>query len=88
MAYKLEISKAAKADLAKLDKPILQAVQQRLKTLAENAEQVRHLALKGDLAGLYKLRVYGKYRIIYRLQREKQLIVVVRVGNRSDIYKE
>lgn len=88
MAYKLEISKAAKADLAKLDKPILQAVQQRLKILAENAEQVRHLALKGELAGLYKLRVYGKYRIIYRLQREKQLIVIVRVGNRNDIYKE
>ena len=88
MAYKLEISKAAQADLAKLDKSVLQAVRQRLQTLAENAEQVRHLALKGELAGLYKLRVHGKYRIIYRLHRDIQVIVVVRVGNRSDIYKE
>lgn len=88
MAYKLEIGKAARADLAKLDKPVLQAIQQRLKVLTENAEQVRHLPLKGELAGLYKLRVYGKYRIIYDLQRDKQLIIVVRVGNRNDIYKE
>jgi addiction module RelE/StbE family toxin len=46
------------------------------------------LPLKGKLAGFYKLRVYGKYRIIYDIQRDKELIVVVRVGNRSDIYKE
>lgn len=88
MAYKIEISKAAQADLTKLDKPVLQAIRQRLLSLAENAEQVRHLPLKGKLAGLYKLRVYGKYRIIYDLQRGEQRIVVVRVGNRSDIYKE
>lgn len=88
MAYKLEIGKAAQTDLAKLDKPVLLAIRQRLLVLAENAEQVRHLPLKGKLAGLYKLRVYGKYRIIYQLQREKQLIIIVRVGNRDDIYKE
>jgi addiction module RelE/StbE family toxin len=88
MAYKLEISKAAQTDLAKFDKPVLQAIRQRLMTLAENAEQVRHLALKGVFAGLYKLRVHGKYRIIYSLQREKQLIVIVCIGNRNDIYKE
>jgi mRNA interferase RelE/StbE len=88
MGYKLEIRKAAQADLAKLDKPVLQVIRQRLKSLTENAEQIRHLPLKGKFAGLYKLRVYGKYRIIYELQREKQLIVVVQVGNRDDIYKE
>lgn len=88
MAYKLEIGKVAQAELAKLDRPVLLAIRQRLLTLAENAEQVRHLPLKGPLAGLYKLRVYGKYRIIYDIQRDKQLIVIVRVGNRDDIYKE
>jgi len=64
MAYKLEISKAAQADLAKLDKSVLQVIRQRLLSLAENAEQIRHLPLKGRLAALYKLRVYGKYRIV------------------------
>ncbi len=57
MAYKLEISKVAQADLSRLDKPVLQAIRQRLLSLAENAEQIRHLALQGKLSGLYKLRV-------------------------------
>ena len=42
MTYKLEISKAAQADLAKLDRSVLHAIRQRIMTLAENAEQVRH----------------------------------------------
>jgi mRNA interferase RelE/StbE len=88
MPYKLEISKAAQADLAKLDKPILIAVRNRLNKLAENAEDIKHLSLRGPLAGLYKLRVYDKYRIIYDLQREQQRIVIVRVGKRDEIYKE
>jgi mRNA interferase RelE/StbE len=88
MVYKLEISDTARKDLAKLDKAVLQSVRDRLKKLAENAETLKHLALKGNLAGLYKLRVHGKYRVIYDLQHDKQLIVIVRFGKRSDIYKE
>lgn len=88
MPYKLEISKAAQDDLKKLDKLVLQAVRDRLLKLSETADSIAHLALKGRFSGLYKLRVYGKYRVIYELKREEQVIVIVRVGNRSDIYKE
>jgi mRNA-degrading endonuclease RelE of RelBE toxin-antitoxin system len=78
MAYQLEISKTAQADLARLDKPVLGAVRKRLQRLVEEADEVIHLPLKGQFAGLHKLRVYGKYRIIYDLQRDKRPIVVVR----------
>ena len=88
MTYKLEISKAAQADLEKLDIPVLIAVRNRLNKLAENAEDIKHLPLRGPLAGFYKLRVYDKYRVIYDLQREQQRIVIVRVGKRDEIYKE
>ena len=88
MPYRLEISKAAQRDLAKLDRKVLEAIHKRLIQLIENADETKHLPLKGQFAGLYKLRIYGKYRIIYDLQREKQIIVVVRVGKRDDIYKE
>lgn len=67
MAYRLEISKAAQKDLAKLDKTTLEAIRKRLERLLEEADDLNHLALKGEFAGLYKLRV-GKYRIIYDLQ--------------------
>ena len=88
MAYRLEISKSAQKDLAKLDKPVLAAIRERLERLAETADEITHLPLKGPFQGLYKLRVYGKYRVIYDLQREERRIVVVRVGNRSDVYRE
>lgn len=86
--YQLEISKRAQRDMAKLDKPVLQAIRERLQKLAETADEITHLPLRGQFQGLYKLRVYGKYRVIYDLQRESQRIVIVRVGNRSDVYKE
>ncbi len=88
MPYKLEISKTAQKDLTKLDKVVLAALRKRLKRLAEEAEKIKHLALKGKFAGLYKLRFSGKYRVIYDLNHDRQLVVVVRVGKRSDIYDE
>jgi mRNA interferase RelE/StbE len=88
MAYRLEISKLAQKDLAKLDKVVLEAIRKRLKRLAETADDIAHLPLKGPLQGFYKLRVYDKYRIIYDWKREEKIIVVIRVGNRSDIYRE
>jgi mRNA-degrading endonuclease RelE of RelBE toxin-antitoxin system len=65
----------------------LKAVQKRLKRLIETADEIEHLGLTGQYIGLYKLRVYGKYRVIYDWQRDKELIVV-RVGKRSDVYRE
>jgi len=88
VAYKLEISKEAQADLAKLDMPVLRAIRKRLKRLAETTDDIKHLPLAGQWAGLYKLRAYGKYRVIYDLKRDEQIIVVVRVGRRDEIYRE
>lgn len=87
MAYKVEITKKAQHDLSKLDRPVLEAIRDRLKRLAEQTDLVVHLPLTGQFAGLYKLRVHGKYRVIYDLQKDNNLIVVVRVGKRSDIYR-
>ena len=88
MAYRLEISKAAQNDLVKLDKKVLSAIRKRLNKLAETADEVKHLSLKGQFAGLYKLRVYRKYHVVYDLQRDRQVIVVVRVGKRDEIDRE
>lgn len=88
MAYKLEITPMAQRDLAKLDRPMLKAVHQRVLRLAETADQIVHLPLKGRFAGLYKLRVRKDWRVIYDLQRDNELIVIVRVGHRREVYDE
>jgi len=88
VVYKLEIATRAQHDLAKLDRTVLKIIQARLQRLAEKADEITHLPLTGQYAGLYKLRVHGKYRIIYDLQKNRQAIIVVRVGKRSDIYRD
>ncbi|WP_233467234.1 type II toxin-antitoxin system RelE family toxin [Dolichospermum flos-aquae] len=43
------------------------------------------LSLTGQWSGFYKLRV-GDYRVIYELDIEEQLIIIIRIGHRREIY--
>lgn len=42
--------------------------------------------LKGELKGLYSLRV-GSYRIIYEVHQHKLIIRIIDIGHRKDIYR-
>ena len=42
--------------------------------------------LKGELSGLRRLRV-GSYRIVYEVQAQELVVLVVRIGHRRDIYR-
>ena len=42
--------------------------------------------LTGNLSNFWKYRV-GKYRLICRLQDDKLLVLVVKVGKRDKVYK-
>lgn len=54
---------------------------------AESATTAKHKALKGEMRGLYSLRV-GNYRAIYLLKHEERLMVVEKIGHRRDVYEE
>ena len=47
----------------------------------------RGTQLKGDLTGLRRIRV-GQYRIIYEIQKDELIILVVRIGHRKEIYRD
>lgn len=85
-AYSVRILKAATRELARLNKPVARRMVERIRWLAENLEKVRPQPLKGDLAGLYKLRE-GDYRIIYEIIREENVIIIHTVGHRREIYR-
>ena len=42
--------------------------------------------LKGEFSGLRRLRV-GNYRIVYEVQAQQLVVLVVRIGRRRDIYR-
>ncbi len=42
--------------------------------------------LKGEFAGLRRLRV-GPYRIVYEIQQRELTVLVIRIGHRRDVYR-
>jgi len=44
--------------------------------------------LRGDLTGLRKYRISKDYRVIASMQKDKLVILVVKVGHRSTVYEE
>jgi len=82
--YAVEFLPSAAKALAKLDR----AVQLRV------ARQIERLAVdpRGDAAKLrgadaiWRARV-GDYRILYELEDDRLLVVVVRIGHRRDVYR-
>jgi len=69
--YQVRFLPEAADEFASLDKPIAERVLKKLKWLAENFENLSPMPLRGELKGLFKLRV-GSYRVLYRLIGEKE----------------
>lgn len=86
-AYRLEFSRDAQANLDRLETHIGRRILKKLDWLAANAAGYHHYALSGPWSGHYRLRV-GDYRIIYTVDHNGLLIVVVEVGHRRDVYDE
>ncbi|OGO66242.1 MAG: addiction module antitoxin [Chloroflexi bacterium RBG_19FT_COMBO_55_16] len=84
--YQVRLLDAATQELENLDKPIVRRIITRMYWLAENLENIKRLKLKGDLSAFYKLRV-GDYRIFYQVLEEEQVIIVHKIGHRSEIYR-
>ncbi len=84
MHYALKIKASAQKDLLQLPHKARQRVINAIDALAENPQ--RGSVLKGELRGLYRLRV-GDYRIIYEIQHEAVVVLVLRVDHRREVYR-
>jgi mRNA interferase RelE/StbE len=85
MSYQVEFEAEAIDDLDRMDATIRQRLLRKINWLGLNFEEVSHQGLSDNLSGSYKLRV-GDYRVIYLINSEEALLVVLRVGHRSEIY--
>lgn len=90
MAWAIKLDEGAKRDLAKLDKQIARRIRTFLRERVAKLDNPRSIgdALKGSLLGeFWKYRV-GDYRIICKIEDEAVIILVVRIGNRREVYRQ
>jgi mRNA interferase RelE/StbE len=82
LEYKITYKKSVIRDLKKIDKTDLKKLITKIeKELYKKPES--YPALKGEFAGLRKLRV-GNYRIIYAILDKE--VLILRVGHRKEVY--
>ena len=89
MVWAIEFDEAAKKELAKLDRQVARRLLDFLKQRVISLKDPRSVgqALKGSKLGeFWKYRV-GDFRIIARIQDQKMIILILRVGNRREIYR-
>ena len=87
MPYKIRIAPAAERDIRRLSKQAQKRVFDRIEALgaAPRARGVEKLKGKGA-ALFYRARV-GDYRIIYEIQYDLLIVLVLKVGNRREVYR-
>ena len=89
MAWRIDFDEEAIKELAKLDKPVARRITAFLRERVAPLEDPRSIgeALKGSRLGeFWKYRV-GDYRIIASIEDGALRILVVRVGNRRNVYR-
>jgi mRNA interferase RelE/StbE len=86
VTYRVEILPSAEREMARLDFEVRRRIDRKILSLANDPRPLGVKALSGTHGGL-RVRV-GDWRIVYRVEDDRLLVLVVRVGNRRDVYRE
>jgi len=89
LAWQIKFDDASRKDLAKLDKQIARRITEFLRERVAVLDDPRSIgeALKGSKLGeFWKYRV-GDYRIISSIEDGALRILVVKIGNRREVYR-
>lgn len=84
MTYSVRIKASAAKALRRIEVSDRRRVIEAIDRLAR--EPHAGGVLKGEFAGLRRLRV-GPYRIVYEIQQRELTVLVVRIWHRRDVYR-
>ena len=84
MIYKVNIRRKAQKQLAKIPANDYKKVKQAIRDLEHDPRPPGSQKLKGRPG--WRIR-QGDYRVIYEIQDDQLIVIVLDVGNRKDIYK-
>ncbi len=83
--YQVKYSPRASRDLERLPQSVAQRISTKADTLANNPRPPGTTKLSGK-PDRYRVRA-GDYRIIYRIEDDVLLVLVVTIGDRKDVYR-
>jgi mRNA interferase RelE/StbE len=83
--YRIEITYAARRQMAALQKDVMRRVDEHILALASNPRPFGAEKMSGE-QNQYRIRV-GAYRIIYEIHDERLVVLVVRIGHRREVYR-
>ena len=84
--YKIVFSKQVYKSLRRIPRDVIDRMRRRLDQIAEDPyAQYANVTKLQNRAG-YRLRL-GDWRVIYVVQEDKLVILVLKVGSRGDIYR-
>lgn len=89
MNYSVELTKRAKKQLSKLDKPTAKLITSWLYKNLQNCTDPRlhGKGLTSNLSGKWRYRV-GDYRLLAEIQEDKVIILILEIKHRSTVYKD
>ena len=83
--FEVQFKKSVEKDLQALPKADKKRILEQIgKVLAKDPYQGK--ALSGEFRGLYRWRT-GRFRVIYEVQKEVLVILVLKIGHRKDVYR-
>ena len=86
MKYVIKFRPAVEKDIRHLPQKELIRIKRKIESLAENLPDRSTTKMKGN-NNFHKVRV-GDYRIVYEIHDDVLVMLVVKIGNRKDIYKK
>jgi mRNA interferase RelE/StbE len=83
-SYRVEVKRSAAKEIAGLQKADCQRVVAKIQLLATNPRP--HGCEKLSAAEKYRVR-QGDYRILYEIDDSSKSVIIVKVGNRKEVYR-
>lgn len=85
MSYQIEFSKKATKQFKALSLEIQLRIRPKIDALSDEPRPSGVVKLE-DEDDLYRIRV-GDYRVVYRIKDQELVVLIIKLGHRSDIHR-
>lgn len=76
--------KSAEKELLRLNKNLAQRIFHKISSLKDNPHGYNSQKLEGGKG--YRIRI-GDYRVVYTINAEEQIILIIKIRHRKDVYR-